>query len=133
MELFAELIEGHSRLTNHPRSAPLESLLDVDDLTGLRSGNHVLEVCVLINRARRIVALFRFTLDPTLLFVLLFLFTRLFAAAFFQLVVLWFGLSTWPTLSVPFIAGSRKTLARVHVPKGTLTMTCILPTFQTSR
>jgi hypothetical protein len=41
-----------------------------------------------------------------LLFVLLLLFARLLAAAFFQLVFLWFGLSTGPTLSVPFIAGS---------------------------
>ena len=101
------VFEVNSRLANHPRSEPLQASFDVDNLTGLRSRNHVLEVCVLIDRARRIIALFSLALDATLLFVLLFLFTRLLAAAFFQLVFLWFGLSTWPTLSVPFIAGSR--------------------------
>jgi hypothetical protein len=86
------VFEVNSRLANHPPSEPLETSFDVDDLTGLRSWNHVLEVCVLIDRARRIIALFSFALDATLLFVLLFLFTRLLAAAFFQLVFLWFGL-----------------------------------------
>ena len=102
------VFEVNSRRANPPPSEPLETSFDVDDLTGLRSRNHVLEVGVLIDRARRIIALFSLALDATLLFVLLFLFTRLFAAAFFQLVFLWFGLSTWPTLSVPFIAGSKR-------------------------
>lgn len=107
-ELCAELFEGHSLLAGYTRSEPGTTSFDINNLTGLRSGNHVLEVRVLIDRACRIVALFSFALNATLLFVLLFLFTRLFSAAFFQLVFLWFGLSTWPTLSVPFIAGSKK-------------------------
>ena len=131
-ESFAELFDGCSRLVGYTRSEPGNTSFDVDNLAGLRSGNHVLEVGVLIDRARRIAALFSFALDATLLFVLLFLFTSLFSTAFFQLVFLWFGLSTWPTLSVPFIAGSKwrreQTLAQEI-----FTMTCALPAFDASR
>jgi hypothetical protein len=75
----------------------------VDNLTGLRTGDHILEVGVLVDRPRGIVALFGFPLGAALLLVLLFLFAGLLSAAFFQLVVL----LTWPTLSVPLVAGTR--------------------------
>lgn len=75
----------------------------VDNLTGLRTGDHILEVGVLVDRSRGIVALFGFPLGAALLLVLLFLFAGLLSAAFFQLVVL----LTWPTLSVPLVAGTR--------------------------
>lgn len=99
------------------RREPCQALLDIDDLTGLRTGHHVLEVGVLVDRARGIVALFSFALDPTLLFILLLLFTRLLSAAFFQLVVLWLGLATWPTLSVPFIAGFKKRPSQIFAKR----------------
>jgi hypothetical protein len=69
----------------------------IDNLAGLRTGNHILEIGVLVDRSCGIVALFSFPLCAALLLVLLFLFAGLLSAAFFQLVVL----LTWPTLSVP--------------------------------
>jgi len=114
--VFAGFFAACWRLAIYTRREPGATSFNIDDLAGLRAGHHVLEVGVLIDRARGIVALFSFALNPTLLFVLLFLFARLFAAAFFQLdsfgfglsTWLWFGLSTSPKLSIPFIAGSRR-------------------------
>jgi len=63
-------------------------LLDIENLAGLGSGNHILEVGVLIDRAVRIDSLFGFALGAPLLLVLLLLLARLFSAAFFQLVYL---------------------------------------------
>jgi hypothetical protein len=88
------------------RRESLPGSFDVDNLTGLRSGNHVLQVGVLIDRSCGIVALFSFALCAALLLVLLFLFAGLLSAAFFQLVVL----LTWPKLSVPLVAGTRRAL-----------------------
>jgi hypothetical protein len=82
---------------------------NVNDLAGLRSGNHVFEVGVFIGRCG-IVALFNFALGAAMLLVLLLLFTGLLSAAFFQLVVL----LTWPKLSVPFVAGAKETVIRVR-------------------
>ena len=61
---------------------------DIDNLAGLRTWDHVLQVGILIDDASRIVSLFSFTLIATLLLILLFLFTGLLAAAFFQLAIL---------------------------------------------
>jgi len=82
------------------RAAP--SSFYVNNLTGLRAGDHVLEIGVFVDCPRGVIALFDFALGAALLFILLFLFTGLLAAAFFQLVVL----LTWPTLSVPLVAGT---------------------------
>lgn len=62
--------------------------LNIDNLPRLRSGNHVLQVGVFIDRSVRIGPLFVFALDAPLLLVLLLLLSRLLSAAFFQLVFL---------------------------------------------
>jgi hypothetical protein len=84
----------------------------IEYLAGLRSGNHILEVGILIDRAVRIDLFLSFTLGAPLLLVLLFLFARLLSAAFFQLVylhlawVLVHGLAG--ASHARFSAGSRK-------------------------
>jgi hypothetical protein len=65
-------------------------LFDIENLAGLRSRNHILQVGVLIDRPVRIDPLFGFALGAPLLLVLLLLFARLLSAAFFQLVYLSF-------------------------------------------
>ncbi len=70
------------------RGEPRKGSFDIDNLAGLRAGDHVLQVGILIDGAGRVVALFNFTLIATLLLILLLLFTGLLAAAFFQLAIL---------------------------------------------
>jgi hypothetical protein len=65
-------------------------LFDIENLAGLGSGHHILQIGVLIDRAVGIGALFGFALGASLLFVLLLLLARLFSAAFFQLAYLGF-------------------------------------------
>jgi type IV secretory pathway TrbD component len=74
--------------TGHARGEPGQGSFDIDNLAGLRAGDHVLEIGILINGAGRIVALFNFTLSAALLLILLLLFAGLLAAAFFQLAIL---------------------------------------------
>ena len=74
--------------TGHACGEPGQGSFDIDNLAGLRAGDHVLQVGILIDGAGRVVALFNFALIATLLLILLFLFAGLLAAAFFQLAIL---------------------------------------------
>jgi hypothetical protein len=60
-------------------------LIEIDDLAGLRSGNHIGQVGVLVPGDSRSLP-FGDAFDPALFLVLLLLPTKLFSAAFFQLV-----------------------------------------------
>jgi hypothetical protein len=75
--------------TGHARNEPGQDSFDIDNLAGLRTGNHVLQIGILIDGAGGVVALFSFTLIAPLLLILLFLFAGLLAAAFFQLAILY--------------------------------------------
>jgi hypothetical protein len=68
---------------------------NIENLAGLRSGNHILQVGVFIDRPVRIRPLFVLALDAPLLLILLLLFSRLLSAAFFQLVFLSSWLRPW--------------------------------------
>lgn len=59
-----------------------------DNLTRLRSGNYSGEVGIFIDRGSRMYPAFGGPFDATLLLMQLLLFTRLFSAAFFPLVIL---------------------------------------------
>jgi hypothetical protein len=86
---------------------------DIDNLAGLRSGNHVLEIGVLVDRPARIVALFVLALNAALLLVLLLLLAGLLAAAFFQLVSLGLAYALADSGGRVRRAGSGKLLVRL--------------------
>jgi hypothetical protein len=82
--LFATGPDGPAAMYVWQTRGKARQSFDIDNLTGLRSGNHIFQIGVLIDGAAGVVALFGFTLDAALLLVLLFLFSSLFSAAFFQ-------------------------------------------------
>lgn len=125
-EKVGEGFEGINYATSFPLALPIDSAssgnprrsFDIDNLTGLRSGNHVLEVGVLVDRRARIVALFSFALHAALLFVLLLLFTGLLSAAFFQLVSLGLAHDLTDRVGCVTCPGSRSLNDRVRAHAG---------------
>ncbi len=76
-----------SRLGERAESEPREARGRSNNLAGLRLGNYMRQVGIRTGRRFRKYPPFGDAFEPTLLLIELFLFARLFSAAFFQLVL----------------------------------------------